>query len=76
MAEKTWQVLKNQFCHHVATQVSLEAAVVYPAEWMPEQPARVFAHRCSHGLLCNQESRPSCVWAGTNPAYDPFSHRR
>jgi hypothetical protein len=73
MAVKTWRTIKVQYCHHVDADVELEAEVVYPAEWLPEQPARILAHRCSRGLECNLDSRPSCVWAGTNPAYDPFA---
>ncbi|MGD2158824.1 MAG: hypothetical protein PVG32_18240 [Anaerolineales bacterium] len=71
-ATKAWQVIKVQYCHHVSEQVGLEAQVVYPAEWLPDQPPRVLAHRCSEAFRCNLDGRPSCVWAGTNPAYDPF----
>jgi hypothetical protein len=52
--------------------VTLEAELVYPAEWLPDQAPQVQAHRCSCGLECNLDERPSCVWAGTNPAFDPF----
>lgn len=73
MAIKSWETVKLQYCHHVCEDVCLEAEMVYPAEWLPEQPARVLARRCSHSLMCNLDGRPSCVWAGTNPAYDPFA---
>ena len=73
MAEKTWQTIKVRYCHHADEDVGLEAEVVYPAEWMPEGPPRILAHRCSHAFACNLDGRPSCVWAGTNPAYDPFT---
>ena len=72
MAEKTWEVVKVHYCHHVKEEVGLEAQVVYPAEWLPDQPPRVLGHRCSEALMCNQDGRPSCIWAGTNPAVDPF----
>ena len=73
MAMRTWQTVKICYCHHVEQDVSLEAQVVYPAEWLPDMElARVLAHRCSHGAACNLEERPSCVWAGTNPTLDPF----
>jgi hypothetical protein len=52
--------------------VALEADLVYPADMLPDQAPRVLAHRCSMGLECNQDSRPSCLWAGTNPGVDPF----
>jgi hypothetical protein len=72
MAVKTWQTIKVQYCHHVKTEVELEAEAVYPAEWLPDQPPRILAYRCSHAFACNLDGRPSCVWAGTNPNYDPF----
>ena len=73
MTEKTWQTIKLQYCHHADTDVGLEAEVVYPSEILPDQPPRIFAHRCSHGLACNLDGRPSCIWSGTNPVYDPFA---
>jgi hypothetical protein len=73
MSEKIWQTIKIQYCHHAGSEVGLEAELVYPPEWLPDQPPRVIAHRCSHGMTCNLDGRPSCVWAGTNPAYDPFA---
>lgn len=72
MAVKTWQTIKVRYCHHADAEVELEAQAVYPAEWLPDQPPRILAHRCSHAFACNLDGRPSCVWAGTNPAYDPF----
>jgi hypothetical protein len=72
MAVKTWETIKVQYCHHADQQVALEAEVIYPAEWLPDQEPRIVAHRCSHGLACNLDGRASCVWAGTNPTYDPF----
>ena len=73
MAHKTWQAIKVRYCDHAGTDVALEAQVVYPAEWLPDQPPRVTAHRCSRAIACNLDERASCVWAGTNPAYDPFA---
>jgi hypothetical protein len=72
MAVKTWQPIKFCYCEHVDQEVALEAEVIYPAEWLPEQAPRVTAHRCSHAMTCNQDGRPSCIWSGTNPAFDPF----
>lgn len=71
-AVRNWQVIRVRHCHHAGKEVNLEADVVYPAEWMPEQPPRVLGHRCSEAFNCNLDGRPSCVWAGTNPLYDPF----
>jgi hypothetical protein len=51
----------------------MDAEVILPAEWLPEGPPRVIAHRCSQAVDCNLDNRASCVWAGTNPAYDPFA---
>lgn len=72
MAHKTWETIKIRYCEHVGEDVGMEAHVVYPAEWMPEQQPRVVAHRCSRAIACNLDERASCVWAGTNPAFDPF----
>lgn len=73
MAEKRWYPAKTQYCKHADCEVQLEVHVVLPPEYLPDQPPRVVGHRCSHGLQCNLLTQPSCVWAGTNPAYDPFS---
>ena len=73
MAYKTWQTLKICYCERAATDVKFEAEVVYPAEFMPDQAPRVLAHRCSNGSECNRLSKAACIWAGTNPAYDPFN---
>jgi hypothetical protein len=59
----------------VQKDVSLEAETVYPAEFLPDQPARVMAHRCSQGIRCMLMNKPSCVWAGSNPAFDPFAEK-
>ena len=72
MSEHEWQAIKVCYCHHIGQEVALEAELVYPADILPDQGPRILAHRCSHGLECNQDGRPSCVWAGTNPAIDPF----
>ena len=72
MAEKSWQVIKVRYCHHADQEVNLEAEMIYPAEFLPDQQPRVNAHRCSHAFACNLDGRASCVWAGTNPTFDPF----
>lgn len=72
MAEKTWETVKVCRCQRVGLEVALEAEVVYPAEWLPDQAPRLLAHRCSNGLECNQDGRAACLWAGSNPAFDPF----
>jgi hypothetical protein len=71
MAERTWEVSKVRFCDQVKRKVALEAEVLYPADSLPDPP-RVLSHRCSLGMQCNQFAKPACVWAGTNPDYDPF----
>ena len=73
MAVRSWQTIKVQYCHHVQEDIGMEAEVVYPAEWLPDQPPRLLAHRCSRGMTCNLEGRPSCIWAGNNPNFDPFA---
>ncbi len=75
MAVRTWQALKTQYCSRADEQVSLEADLVFPSESLPDQPARILAHRCSHALSCNPADQAACVWCGTNPTYDPFAER-
>jgi len=72
MAISQWETSQTRHCEHVNLDVNLEARLVYPAEWLPDQAPRVFGHRCSHGMLCNQFAQPACIWAGTNPDHDPF----
>ena len=75
MAVKKWESIKVRYCERVKTDVALDAQVIYPAEFMPDQPPQVVGHRCSHAFSCNLDDRASCVWAGTNPAYDPFAEK-
>ena len=72
MAVKTWEAVKVRYCDHAGSEVALEAEIVYPIDVLSDQPPRLLAHRCSRGLECSLNSQPSCVWAGTNPNYDPF----
>ncbi|OJX45964.1 MAG: hypothetical protein BGO78_03505 [Chloroflexi bacterium 44-23] len=72
MAHKKWKVAKQIYCDHAGCNVSLEYQVILPAEILPDQPARIIAHRCSKGMQCSQLTKPTCVWSGTNPNYDPF----
>ena len=72
MAVKRWEQIKVRQCDRIGKQVTLDAQVIYPAEFMPDQPPQVVGHRCSHAYSCNTDDRGSCIWAGTNPAYDPF----
>ena len=72
MAVKVWQTTQVRYCHHVKSEVELEEEVVFPSDVLPDQPPRLLARRCSHGMACNLDGRPSCIWAGTNPAYDPL----
>ncbi|HVP21123.1 MAG TPA: hypothetical protein VMS73_04615 [Anaerolineaceae bacterium] len=73
MAIKTWQTLKVQYCNHASSDVSLEAEIIIPSEHLPDLMPRVYAHRCSHAFQC---TNPSCVWAGTNPVFDPFKEKQ
>ncbi len=72
MAYRQWEAIRTAYCHRLGQMVALEAEVVYPAEFLPDQPPRVLAHRCSEGVNCNLEERGACLWAGTNPLLDPF----
>jgi hypothetical protein len=72
MAFRKWEVIQTCFCAHVEQEVALESELVFPADFLPDQNPRVLGHRCTQGLMCNQFSQSACVWAGTNPSYDPF----
>ena len=72
MAERTWKEIKVRYCKHAGCNVALEAEVIYPADLLPDQPPHVGSHRCSHGGICMRMGEAACIWAGTNPAYDPF----
>jgi hypothetical protein len=73
MVQRTWEVLKACYCEHAGEKVQFEAQLAYPADLLPDQPARIAAHRCSHGTLCSLNDKPACIWAGTNPAFDPYA---
>lgn len=68
-----WKPVKTVYCQKAEEDVSLEVKVVYPAGFLPDQPPRILAHRCSAGLECNMLDRPTCVWTGTLPGFDPFA---
>lgn len=70
MAEKIWKVEKIKFCEHVEENVAIENEVAFPAEYLPEQPPRILARRCSHAIECNLLEKPTCVLCGTNPDLD------
>ena len=70
MAKKVWQVEKVKYCEHVEQEVAIENEVIYPAEFLPDQPPRVIARRCSHSLECNMLEKPACALCGTNPDMD------
>jgi len=72
VAYRNWEVVKISYCDLAGEEVFLEADIVYPATFLPEQPPRIIAHRCSRGLVCNSFSQAGCCWSGTNPGYDPF----
>jgi len=73
MERVVWAPIKRSICERVGEEVALEARIVFPADFLPDQPSRISAHRCSHGIACNLFDKPSCCWAGTLPEYDPFS---
>ena len=72
MAIKTWQPIKTRYCNHASCEVALEVETVYPAEHLPDLLPRVLGHRCSKSMDCILYQKATCVWAGTNPGYDPF----
>lgn len=72
MAFRTWEICKISYCEHVGHEIALETELVYPAEHLPDQPARVLARRCSNALACNGLEKPGCAWSCTNPEHHPI----
>lgn len=70
MAERTWQVEKIKYCGRVGREIALEDEVVYPTEYLPDQPPRILAHRCSSAIECNLLDQAACALSGTNPDLD------
>jgi len=73
MSHVVWEPIKRARCERFGEVVALEAKLIYPAEFLPNQPPRVLGRRCSKAMDCNQLDRPTCCWAGTLPGYDPFA---
>ena len=72
MAKRMWQVQMLKYCEHVGHEIALENEVVYPADFLPDQPPRILANRCSNAVQCNTMfDKPVCSWCGTNPTHDP-----
>lgn len=71
VTEVVWKTVKSLRCDRIGVEVALEARVVYPPEFLPDQP-RILAHRCSMGIDCNAYDRPGCCWSGGWPASDPL----
>lgn len=72
MNQKAWRIVKVHYCDRANREVTLDVEVVYPTEWMPDQPPHILSHRCSNAVSCQFLDKPGCMWAGTNPGYDPF----
>ena len=72
MAFSTWEIRKIAVCEHVGHEIALETELVYPADHLPDQPARVLARRCANALACNCMDKPGCAWSGTNPDHRPI----
>jgi len=71
MAERTLETSQVCYCDHIKRNVTLETEVLHPIDFLPDPP-RILSHRCSQSRECNQLASATCVWAGTNPDYDPF----
>ncbi|GAB4548661.1 MAG: hypothetical protein Fur002_25580 [Anaerolineales bacterium] len=70
MTEKIWKVEASKYCEHIQREVNIEDEVVFPAEVLPDQPARITARRCSNALECNLLEKAACELCGTNPQID------
>jgi len=73
MAMVVWRSVKCQMCQRVGEEVTLQARLAYPIDYLPGRAPRVLGYRCSRGSSCNTYDKAACVWAGTLPTYDPFA---
>ncbi len=71
MAKRIWQVQRVCFCEHAGREIALENEVVYPSDYLSDQPPRILARRCSNAIECNMFDKPVCIFSGTNPDYEP-----
>jgi len=72
MPEVIWKPIKRAMCDRIGEEVTLEGRVVYPADIFPDHPPRIFGHRCQRAVECNLLDRPTCMWAGSLPGFDPL----
>jgi hypothetical protein len=72
VAYRKWEIVQVRYCDHVGCQVALEADTIFPADHLPDQKPRVIAQRCTQAIRCMVTNKPSCIWAGSNPLFDPF----
>lgn len=72
MARVVWEPVQARFCARLEQWVTPEVLRAYPADVLPDQPPRLLGRRCPQAELCNRIERPTCVWAGTQPDYDPL----
>lgn len=72
MAIRNWVTINKRFCDKVGCQVALQAQVIYPIDYLPDN-LRILSERCSHGDLCLKERFGSCGFSGGDPGIDPFN---
>ncbi|MGA2112192.1 MAG: hypothetical protein ABSG98_08600 [Anaerolineales bacterium] len=72
MTTVLWRPVQTKLCERVGEVATLEVQLVFPGELLPDQPPRVRSRRCSLALQCNQLDLATCIWAGTQPEYDPL----
>ena len=65
MAYKNWEVIKVSYCEHAGEEVALEAEVVYPASYLPEQAPRIIAHPAAWPVTVS--ASPAAVGRGPTP---------
>jgi hypothetical protein len=75
LATKQWESIKRQYCDKAGCQVALQAQIIYPIDYLPDNP-RILGERCSHGDLCLKERLGSCAYSGGDPDFDPFNEQQ
>lgn len=75
MATTRWETIKQQYCDKAGCQVALQAHIIFPIDYLPDNP-RIASERCSHGDLCLKERLGACGYSGGDPEIDPFLEKQ
>ncbi len=58
---KISKVIQKRYCMHASEKVTISSRHAYPADMMPEMPARITNRNCSHFFDCNLQDKSACI---------------